>query len=111
MRQALAGLVLVLALISCGSREPIRQGGPYFFTGWRGYSLPPVLENPVSREVAESRRAYYEAYFDEQGHPILLKKIFDGSIDWVDEYEYQGDALHHRKLTKSNGEVIENDFP
>jgi hypothetical protein len=43
---------------------------------------------------------------------MSFEKIVDGAREWLDEYTYwpDGKALLHRRMTKEDGSVVEQDF-
>jgi len=82
------------------------SGGPYYFATWYGYSLPRRPGKPISFSEATKRRAYIEAYYDEEGRLARITKYLDGKIAWTDSYQYRDGKLIRRTGRKANGEEV-----
>lgn len=108
--RVLAFAVLFLALCSCSESRQTLKGGPYYFASWVGYGVPLRPVDQISLEKAKSLRSFYEAYFDDEGNLISFTKHLDGEVEWVDTYHYDQRRLIARKMTKANGEVVEQRF-
>lgn len=102
--------VILLILTACANPTRHAPGGPYYFAAWSGYGAIRTPEQPVSHDAAIKLDTYYEAHFDDRGRLISFKKYFHGALEWADTYEYDGNRLALRRVSKPSGEVTEQRF-
>lgn len=81
------------------------------FGSFSGYQVPFRPVEPITEQEALAREAYYVGTF-EGGQMIRFEKILHGEREFLDEYIYwpSGKHLQHRRLTKHDGSVTEQDF-
>lgn len=103
-------VLIALVALACRGGERHTPGGPYYFATWHGYSLPRRPVKPITFSEATKRRAYIEAYYDEEGRLSRITKYLDGKIAWADSYEHRGRKLIRRAGIKANGEEVHDTF-
>ena len=79
-----------------------------YYGSFAGYNIPFVPVEPLTWEQAKSRVSYYVAVYDTDDGLLSFTKYLDGKMVFRDEYTYSADgAPVKRKMTKSDGEIIE----
>jgi hypothetical protein len=82
-----------------------------YFSTFSGYAIP----FQPAKEIAAASLGEWETYY--VGHYVgdqlvAFEKFSSGSRLWLDEYQYWpgGKRLQHRKMTKEDGSIVEQDF-
>src|SRR3989338_8501544 len=98
-------VVIVFILTSfavCYGAEKYK-GGPHYFRDIKNGAAPYEPVEEINYEEANNLYTYYEAYFDDEGRIILLKKYRKGKLEWSDKYVYgPTGSLENRELFVSD---------
>ena len=76
-------VVIVFILTSfavCYGAEKYK-GGPHYFRDIKNGAAPYEPVEEINYEEANNLYTYYEAYFDDEGRVILLKKYLKGVLE------------------------------
>lgn len=82
-----------------------------YFGTWSSYKIPFNPQEPISKEEAERRKAFYVATYNSQDQIIVFEKFLDSEINWRDEYEYWPNGkLKQRKMIRADGTIKAQKF-
>ncbi len=88
-----------------------QTSSPKYFGSWKSYQIPFIPEEPIIKEEAKKRKAYYVGYYNQQNQLEQFEKYLDGNLEWRDEYTYwENGKLKKRLMVKSDGSKIQQDF-
>jgi Family of unknown function (DUF6156) len=87
------------------------QATTRYYATFLGYEIPFRPAQELERDAIALRETYYVAHYVGKAL-VRFEKIAEGARVWLDEYIYwpNGGALQHRKMTKEDGTVVEQDF-
>jgi Family of unknown function (DUF6156) len=110
MRVFKALIFIISGLNSCGYMQDTAARTRYY-ASFSGYRIPfrPAHElNPA--EVKELSSYFVARYVGKR--LMSFENIVDGARMWLDEYTYwpDGKTLQHRRMTKEDGSVVEQEF-
>lgn len=82
-----------------------------YYSSFSGYKIPFQPSNELSEEAAKQLRTYYIATYSGK-YLVSFEKIMDGERFFGDEYTYwpKSKYLQHRKMTKADASITEQDF-
>ncbi len=83
----------------------------HYFSTFSGYAIPFQPADEIAAASLGDWETYYVGHF--VGHRLVaFEKFSSGARLWLDEYQYWPDSKHlqHRKMTKEDGSVTEQDF-
>lgn len=72
----------------CYAEGHYYPGGPYYFKDIKNSSAPYEPVDEINYEEAGNLYTYYEAYFNDDGRIVSLKKYQKGKLEWSDKYQY-----------------------
>lgn len=95
--------LLIINISSCNSNK--NSMSTKYFQSWSGYSIPRTPENEIDSIKATELDVYYKAFYNEDNLIVKFEKIYNGKMEWSDEYEYwpKSKKLKRHILTNSEG--------
>lgn len=110
MKVFTALFLFVTGLNSSGYMQDTEASTRYY-ASFSGYHIPFRPTHELNPAEVKGLSAYYVAGY--VGKRLMsFEKIVDGARLWLDEYTYwpDGKTLLHRRMTKEDGSVVEQDF-
>ncbi|MBI3755451.1 MAG: hypothetical protein HY265_04735 [Deltaproteobacteria bacterium] len=87
----------------CYAEDYHYPGGPYYFKDIKNSAAPYEPVDEINYEEASNLYTYYEAYFNDDGRIVSLKKYQKGKLEWSDKYVYSpAGTLENRELSMSS---------
>lgn len=82
-----------------------------YFLSFKGYDIPFRPSEEITEAVALERGTYYIGRYAQE-LLISFEKFVEGRRMFWDEYQYWpgSEVLQHRRITKEDGAVMEQDF-
>lgn len=106
MARLLLNMIIAFSIIGsgfCYAGEYYYPGGPYYFKDIKNSAAPYEPVHEINYEEAGNLYTYYEAYFDDNGRIVSLKKYQKGKLEWSDKYQYGATgSLENRDLSISS---------
>ena len=106
-RTLLAIIATCVLVCGCKSQRAYHPGGPYYYKSWVSYELPhsPVGELTLqeTRALEEDGRAYYVAFFNDDGRIKSFEKRIDDKTVWKTVYRYKKGKLEQSETVRANG--------
>lgn len=82
-----------------------------YFGSFATYKVPIRPTEPLSKEEAEKRAAYYVAYYNQKNLLSQIEKYLHGKLDWKEEYTYwESGSLKTQTVTRSDNSITTNQF-
>lgn len=105
MARILLAIIIAFTIIGsgfCYAEDYHYPGGQYYFKDIKNSAAPYEPVDEINYEEAGNLYTYYEAYFDDNGRIVSLKKYLKGKLEWSDKYQYGATgALENRELSIS----------
>jgi hypothetical protein len=99
MRKIFTPILVAVFLWGCSTPDYSHEaGGPYYFNSgitYRGYRPTGELTKSEADELAKQGHAFYIAYFNSDGKPTRILKVYEGKTVLDQEIKYDANGVEN----------------